>query len=143
MKRLLVFSLSSLLGAVLPVWFVLTAHAQQAQTSAKLNPQIEKIVGEISAANIETIIRKQVSFGTRHTMSLQDDPVRGIGAALDQCRRDGEHVIGARGARGCRIQNGAAGIRHRARVEAECRAGRRRVSHRLARNSPAVLAARR
>ena len=63
-------------GPVRPV-----AQAQQPQTSARLNPQIEKIVSEISAANIEANIRKLVSFGTRHTMSEQDNPTRGIGAA--------------------------------------------------------------
>lgn len=55
--------------------------AQQAQLSARLNPQIEKIVSEISATNIENNIRKLVSFGTRHTLSDQDHPTRGIGAA--------------------------------------------------------------
>jgi hypothetical protein len=57
------------------------ATAQQAQISSKLNPQIEKIVSEISPTNIETIMRKLVSFGTRHTLSSQDDPARGVGAA--------------------------------------------------------------
>jgi hypothetical protein len=56
-------------------------QAQQVQSSARLNPQIEKIVAEISAANIEANIRKLVSFGTRHTMSDQESPTRGIGAA--------------------------------------------------------------
>jgi hypothetical protein len=56
-------------------------NAQQAQLSSKPNPQIEKVVSEISAANIEAITRKLVGFGTRHTLSSQDDPVRGIGAA--------------------------------------------------------------
>lgn len=55
--------------------------AQQVQLSAKPNPQIEKILAEISPANIEANVRKLVSFGTRHTFSNQDDPVRGIGAA--------------------------------------------------------------
>lgn len=55
--------------------------AQQAQSSAKLNPQIEKIISEISAAQIEANIRKLVSFGTRHTLSDQESPTRGIGAA--------------------------------------------------------------
>ncbi len=55
--------------------------ARQVQIPAKLNPQIEKILGEISAANIEAIMRKLVGFGTRHTLSPQDDPARGIGAA--------------------------------------------------------------
>lgn len=56
-------------------------RAQQAQLAAKLNPQIEKIVSEISAASIENNIRKLVGFGTRHTLSDQDHPTRGIGAA--------------------------------------------------------------
>lgn len=38
---------------------------------------------EISSRNIERSIRKQVSFGTRHTLSSQTDPERGIGAARD------------------------------------------------------------
>jgi hypothetical protein len=74
-NRLIVFSLSIVL------LLVSHANSQQAQTSARLNPQIEKIVAEISPANIEAIIRKLASFGTRHTMSSQDDPARGIGAS--------------------------------------------------------------
>ena len=38
---------------------------------------------EISARNIEASIRKLVSFGTRNTLSEQDNPARGIGAARD------------------------------------------------------------
>jgi acetylornithine deacetylase/succinyl-diaminopimelate desuccinylase-like protein len=38
---------------------------------------------EISAKNIESSIRKLVSFGTRNTLSEQDNPARGIGAARD------------------------------------------------------------
>ena len=38
---------------------------------------------EIDARNIERTIRKLVSFGTRNTLSAQDDPARGIGAARD------------------------------------------------------------
>ena len=38
---------------------------------------------EVSAKKIETSIRKLVSFGTRNTLSEQDDPTRGIGAARD------------------------------------------------------------
>jgi hypothetical protein len=47
------------------------------------NPQIAKIVNEIDARNIERSVRKLVSFGTRNTLSVQDDPNRGIGAARD------------------------------------------------------------
>ncbi|MDQ3749349.1 MAG: M20/M25/M40 family metallo-hydrolase, partial [Acidobacteriota bacterium] len=38
---------------------------------------------EVSAKRIEGDIRKLVSFGTRNTLSEQDNPTRGIGAARD------------------------------------------------------------
>ena len=80
MKRVIAFFLSAVvLSAFCPM--LNASKAQQALTPSKLNPQIEKIVNEISAKNIEASIRKLVSFGTRHTMSSQDDPNRGIGAA--------------------------------------------------------------
>ncbi len=41
------------------------------------------MVKEVSAKNIEATIRKLVSFGTRNTLSEQDNPTRGIGAARD------------------------------------------------------------
>jgi hypothetical protein len=47
------------------------------------NPSIARLISEISAANIERTIRKLVSFGTRNTLSAQDNPQRGIGAARD------------------------------------------------------------
>ena len=57
---------------------------QRAREAARRrNPQISKIVSEIDARNIETTIRKLVSFGTRNTLSEQNDPNRGIGAARD------------------------------------------------------------
>lgn len=47
------------------------------------NPEIPRMLSEISARNIERTIRKLVSFGTRNTLSDQNDPNRGIGAARD------------------------------------------------------------
>ena len=49
----------------------------------KSNADIQRMLKEISAKNIETTIRKLVSFGTRNTLSEQDNPVRGVGAARD------------------------------------------------------------
>jgi peptidase M28-like protein len=69
------------LSVALLLTICLSGGAQQVQISSKPNPQIEKILGEISAANIEAVMRKLVGFGTRHTLSSQDDPARGIGAA--------------------------------------------------------------
>jgi Zn-dependent M28 family amino/carboxypeptidase len=50
---------------------------------AKPDPEIAKMVKEVSAKNIEASIRKLVSFGTRNTLSEQDNPTRGVGAARD------------------------------------------------------------
>ena len=47
------------------------------------NPAIARIVAEIDARNIERTVRQLVSFGTRNTLSAQDNPARGIGAARD------------------------------------------------------------
>jgi len=49
----------------------------------KPNPEINTMIKEVSAKRIETDIRKLVSFGTRNTLSEQDNPTRGIGAARD------------------------------------------------------------
>lgn len=42
---------------------------------------LQDIISQISRDNIEATIRKLASFGTRHTLSSQTDPDRGIGAA--------------------------------------------------------------
>lgn len=47
------------------------------------DPEIRKMITEVSAKNIEATIRKLVSFGTRNTLSEQDNPNRGIGAARE------------------------------------------------------------
>ena len=49
----------------------------------KPDPEITKMIKEISPTNIEASIRKLVSFGTRNTLSEQDNPMRGVGAARD------------------------------------------------------------
>ena len=63
---------------------VLVASAAFGQTvKAKPDPEVSKMIKEVSAKNIEATIRKLVSFGTRNTLSEQDNPTRGIGAARD------------------------------------------------------------
>src|SRR5438128_9603981 len=51
--------------------------------TAGRNQEVARIVAEIDARNIERTIRTLVSFGTRNTLSEQDNPKRGIGAARD------------------------------------------------------------
>ncbi|TCD61467.1 hypothetical protein EIP91_008402 [Steccherinum ochraceum] len=45
--------------------------------------ELTSILSEIDPKRVEAIITKLVSFGTRHTLSNQTDPQRGIGAARD------------------------------------------------------------
>ena len=54
-------------------------QARQPRPDAEVN----RMVREVSAGNIEAAIRKLVSFGTRNTLSEQNNPTRGIGAARD------------------------------------------------------------
>ncbi|MGH3877590.1 MAG: M20/M25/M40 family metallo-hydrolase [Actinophytocola sp.] len=49
----------------------------------KPSKELQGILRELDQRRIERYVRKLVSFGTRHTLSSQDDPVRGIGAARD------------------------------------------------------------
>lgn len=55
----------------------------QTRSSQERNPEIAKMVKEVSAKNVEASIRKLVSFGTRNTLSEQTSATRGIGAARD------------------------------------------------------------
>jgi hypothetical protein len=61
--------------------FVFTYRLSFEQTIIHRDPQIEKMVSEISKDSLESYIRKMVSFGTRSTLSTQKDLKRGIGAA--------------------------------------------------------------
>jgi hypothetical protein len=45
--------------------------------------ELRRLLREVDPARIEASITALVGFGTRHTLSSQDDPVRGIGAARD------------------------------------------------------------
>src|ERR671927_343932 len=68
---------------VLLVTNVALAQQPARRTVPARNRTIANIVREIDARNIEASIRKLVSFGTRNTLSEQNDPNRGIGAARD------------------------------------------------------------
>ncbi|HET7758678.1 MAG TPA: M28 family metallopeptidase [Gaiellaceae bacterium] len=57
-----------------------------------VSKDVRHMLREVSSDNIEATIQKLVSFGTRHTLSSQTDPNRGIGAATqwvyDQLQQD-------------------------------------------------------
>jgi Zn-dependent M28 family amino/carboxypeptidase len=72
---------ATLLLILLAVPAVSPLFAQK--TASKPDPEIAKMIKEVSAKNIEATIRKLASFGTRNTLSSQTDPIRGVGAARD------------------------------------------------------------
>jgi hypothetical protein len=59
------------------------AHADGRRPGQAPDRELRDILREIDPKRIEATIRRLVAFGTRHTLSVQDDPVRGIGAARD------------------------------------------------------------
>ncbi len=67
--------------------------------SAPPSPEIARILSEIDARNIERTIRKLVSFGTRNTLSAQDNPARGIGAARDWLYSEFQKIAAQAGGR--------------------------------------------
>ena len=72
---------------------VLNPHpaATQSPVRTDVDPRIETLVGTISEARLELLVRQLAGFGTRHTLSDAAAPTRGIGAArqwiLDELRR--------------------------------------------------------
>ncbi len=70
---------------------VLGAAVQSAAQQADLDPRIQKLLADISEDRLKTLLAKLQGFETRNTLSSQDHPSRGIGAArqwiLDEMRR--------------------------------------------------------
>jgi hypothetical protein len=62
---------------LLPLLPLILAAAPPSPTA-----QLQAIVAPVSGARMKATVEKLVSFGTRHTLSSQTDPKRGIGAAL-------------------------------------------------------------
>lgn len=65
----------------LVVYTGLFSSLMYSQTIIDRDPQIEKMLKEVSKDSLQAYIIKLVSFGTRNTLSTQTDPKRGIGAA--------------------------------------------------------------
>src|SRR3954463_14500346 len=61
------------------------ARGQQSQTAHGQRPsrEVRAILHDVDPRAIEGSIRTLAGFGTRHTLSSQTDPQRGIGAARD------------------------------------------------------------
>src|SRR5436190_16104636 len=87
MKQARVLVLALLCAGVVAVVGATTSGTKSAQSDSGLgppvSPEIRQMLHQISADNIKSIDDKLVSFGTRHTLSSQTDPNRGIGAATE------------------------------------------------------------
>lgn len=75
------------------------SNSKPVQRRQQRNPGIASIVRQIDARNIERTIRQLVSFGTRSTLSEQNDPKRGIGAARDWLYAEFQKVAETSGGR--------------------------------------------
>jgi hypothetical protein len=60
---------------------------------------VAQMLRDVDAKNIERTIRTLVAFGTRSTLSSQDDPKRGIGAARDWLYAEFKKAAGTSGGR--------------------------------------------
>ncbi|MBF8184340.1 M28 family metallopeptidase [Nonomuraea sp. K274] len=70
-------------GAPLIIGAAAPASASTGHHGHEPSTELRRMLREISAGNIKRTVMKLVSFGTRNTLSAQDDSSRGIGAARD------------------------------------------------------------
>jgi len=69
------------------------------QTLINRDPEIKKMVDEISKEKLEQYVRKMVSFHTRHNLSEQNNPDKGIGASWNWIKSEMEKSIPSSGGR--------------------------------------------
>ena len=80
--------------------FIFSAFSGYSQTVViRQDQQIKKMVDEVSAQNIEMIVRKLVTFETRHSLSDTISTATGIGAARNWIKSELERYSNASGGR--------------------------------------------
>src|SRR3954453_566529 len=60
---------------------------------------VRRMLGDVDARSLLRYDQALVSFGTRHTLSAQNDPNRGIGAARDYIKRQFDQIAATSGGR--------------------------------------------
>jgi hypothetical protein len=80
---------------LLPFIFLFIISPIGAQTIINRDPEISRMVNEISRERSEQSVRKLVSFHTRHNVSARENPSQGIGAAWNWIRSEMEKNIPA------------------------------------------------
>ncbi|MDS0132874.1 MULTISPECIES: M20/M25/M40 family metallo-hydrolase [unclassified Amycolatopsis] len=61
--------------------------------------ELRALLRQVDERRIEATVRRLAAFGTRHTLSAQDDPARGIGAARDWLFAQYQQIAAASGGR--------------------------------------------
>jgi hypothetical protein len=69
--------------SILLIALMATTGSAAAAPAPGPNEKLAMTASEVSAPRMKATVERLVSFGTRHTLSSQTDPKRGIGAALD------------------------------------------------------------
>jgi hypothetical protein len=86
-SRRLFLSASAVAAAAVPLVSQATAASAASDGTSSVphnrapDPALLALLGQIDPKRIQATIQTLVGFGTRHTLSSQTDPVRGIGAA--------------------------------------------------------------
>jgi acetylornithine deacetylase/succinyl-diaminopimelate desuccinylase-like protein len=83
----------------LTLLFIAVNFCSYAQTTVKQDAAIKQMVDDVSSKNIEAIVRKLVSFKTRHTLSDTTSKTEGIGAARNWIKSEYEKYAAASGGR--------------------------------------------
>ncbi|MCX2740533.1 M28 family metallopeptidase [Pontibacter anaerobius] len=93
-------NLKALLAALLLTGAPLITPTQSiAQEVVRQDDDIKKMINQLSAQNLEQLVRKMVSFGTRHTLSTTTSKKEGIGAAREWVKSEFEKYAQASGGR--------------------------------------------
>jgi Peptidase family M28 len=79
--------------------FLLITDRVSAQRTEVRDPEISTMVGEVSAANLEVLVKRLVSFHTRHTLSDTVSKTTGIGAARTWIKSEFEKYAQSSGGR--------------------------------------------
>jgi Zn-dependent M28 family amino/carboxypeptidase len=67
------------------------AGSASAQPAA---PPLPALADQVSQQRLRATVERLVAFGTRHTLSIRDNPTRGIGAALDWAEGEFRRISG-------------------------------------------------
>ncbi len=90
---------SNSIVVVIPLLLPFLLTIASGQTPPERDADVEQIVSEVSASNIERIVDRLAGFGTRHTLSDTASPTRGIGAARRWIRSEFERYARSAGSR--------------------------------------------